>query len=62
MVDAGDDMRYKLSSYEFNEVVNHGDVRYRNIPILIFLNKVDIKVLRLVTRRAPALLKSVLSS
>ena len=44
MVDAADEMRYKIASYEFDQAVNHQDVRYRKIPILVFLNKVDVKV------------------
>ena len=49
VVDAADEMRYKIASYEFDQAINHQDVRYRKIPILVFLNKVDVKVRERVT-------------
>jgi len=44
VVDAADEMRYKLAAYEFDQVINHPDIRLRNIPFLIFLNKTDVRV------------------
>jgi signal recognition particle receptor subunit beta len=43
VVDAADEMRYKMAAYEFEQVISHPDIRNKNIPILVFLNKVDIK-------------------
>lgn len=37
-------MRFEVASYEFDQIVNHDSIKNRNVPILIYLNKTDLKV------------------
>ena len=43
VVDSADDMRFQVASYEFEQILGHDGVKDRDIPILIFLNKTDLK-------------------
>lgn len=44
VVDSADEMRYQVASYEFEQLLENPDIKDKNIPILIFLNKMDLKV------------------
>jgi ADP-ribosylation factor-like protein 6 len=43
VIDSSDKLRYVVSKEEFYSMLNHQDLKNKNIPILIFANKVDIK-------------------
>ena len=44
VIDGADEMRYQVAAYEFEQLLENKDIKGRNIPILIFLNKMDLKV------------------
>lgn len=43
VVDAADEMRYNIASHEFDQQLQHKDIKPRKIPILLFQNKIDQK-------------------
>jgi len=43
VIDSTDKIRFALAADELNKILNHKDIVNRNVPILFFANKMDIK-------------------
>ena len=43
VIDSSDKMRLVVCKEEFESMLNHADIKNRNIPILILANKIDIR-------------------
>lgn len=43
VIDSSDRMRFIVSNEELNDVLNHSEIKDKNIPLLIIANKNDVK-------------------